>query len=98
MSCNSDRVGLARSNADGKSWIIPDPSWKRAACREGCNSLLLEFSCLPGLWNLGTLLWVGGGVVMAKGSLSSWDALGYIGESISILVLVLIKCYSYKVA
>lgn len=33
---------------------------------------------------------------MAKGSLSPWDTVGYIGESISIMFLVVIKCCSYN--
>lgn len=78
MSCNSDRVGQARSNADGKG----APSWKRAGCHERVLCCLFGFSHLPGLcpcWSFGTLLRVGVGVVMAKGSLSSLGTVGYTG-------------------
>lgn len=37
-------------------------------------------------------------MVVSKGFLSPWDAVGYIGEFISIMVLVMIKYYSYNVA
>lgn len=47
------------------------PSWKRLdVLRDVILYCLLEFSCLSWAQSLGTLLRMGGGVVMAKGSLS----------------------------